>query len=175
MWSLCSRGLVVLSCPPLHSMRQCFGPGPRTKPEARCSAPASPERRLSLTLHQLGGRHSRLCVCVYWSPFSLLLWSKTKWSADHLFLPVLKLWGVIGRGTGRKRQLTMAVRIIRGMEDLVASSSQLVWSMAHQTLRRWYNGGMMPCRRLLEAWFRIGKCYQVWQLLELWRRKKEEV
>ncbi len=52
-----------LSCPPLHSMRQCFGPGPRTKPEARCSAPASPERRLSLTLHQLG-RHSRLCVCV---------------------------------------------------------------------------------------------------------------
>ncbi|XP_049443282.1 FERM domain-containing protein 4B isoform X3 [Epinephelus fuscoguttatus] len=55
----------------------------------------------------------------------------------------------------------MAVRIIRGIEDLVASSSQLVWSMAHQTLRRWYNRGLMPCRRLLEAWFRIGECYQM--------------
>ncbi|XP_068564134.1 FERM domain-containing protein 4B isoform X1 [Cebidichthys violaceus] len=55
----------------------------------------------------------------------------------------------------------MAVRIIRGMEDLVASGSQLVWSLAHQTLRRWYSRGMMPCRRLLEAWFRIGKCYQM--------------
>lgn len=60
--SLCSRGHMVLSCPPLHSMRQCFGLGPRTKPEACCSAPASPERRLSLTLHQLE-KHSRL-VCV---------------------------------------------------------------------------------------------------------------
>lgn len=57
----------------------------------------------------------------------------------------------------------MAVRIIRGMEDLVASGSQLVWSLAHQTLRRWYNRGLMPCRRFLEAWLRIGKCYQVWQ------------
>uniref|UniRef100_A0A3B5BCZ2 FERM domain-containing protein 4B-like n=1 Tax=Stegastes partitus TaxID=144197 RepID=A0A3B5BCZ2_9TELE len=55
----------------------------------------------------------------------------------------------------------MAVRIIRGMEDLMASSSQLVWSLAHQTLRRWYNRGLMPCRRILEAWFRIGKCYQM--------------
>uniref|UniRef100_A0A8C9YBH8 FERM domain containing 4B n=1 Tax=Sander lucioperca TaxID=283035 RepID=A0A8C9YBH8_SANLU len=55
----------------------------------------------------------------------------------------------------------MAVRIIHGMEDLVASSSQLVWSLAHQTLRRWYNRGLMPCRRFLEAWFRIGKCYQM--------------
>ncbi|XP_036955761.1 FERM domain-containing protein 4B isoform X3 [Acanthopagrus latus] len=55
----------------------------------------------------------------------------------------------------------MAVNIIRGMEDLVASGSQLVWSLAHQTLRRWYNRGLMPCRRLLEVWFRIGKCYQM--------------
>ncbi|XP_069570510.1 FERM domain-containing protein 4B isoform X2 [Brachyistius frenatus] len=55
----------------------------------------------------------------------------------------------------------MAVRIIRGMEDLVASGSQLVWSLAHQTLTRWYNRGLMPCRRFLEAWFRIGKCYQM--------------
>ncbi|XP_029990415.1 FERM domain-containing protein 4B isoform X4 [Sphaeramia orbicularis] len=55
----------------------------------------------------------------------------------------------------------MAVRIIRGMEDLVASSSQLIWSMAHQTLRRWYNRGLIPCQRFLETWFRIGKCYQM--------------
>ncbi|XP_029287249.1 FERM domain-containing protein 4B isoform X4 [Cottoperca gobio] len=55
----------------------------------------------------------------------------------------------------------MAVRIIRGMEDLVASGSQLVWSMAHQTLRNWYNCRLMPCRRFLEAWLRIGKCYQM--------------
>ncbi|KAM7423184.1 hypothetical protein PAMA_010962 [Pampus argenteus] len=55
----------------------------------------------------------------------------------------------------------MAVRsIMRGMEDLVASGSQLVWSLAHQTLRRWCSRGLMPCRRFLEAWFRIGKCYQ---------------
>lgn len=60
----------------------------------------------------------------------------------------------------------MAMNVIRGMEDLVASGSQLVWSLAHQTLRRWYNRGLMPCRRLLEVWFRIGKCYQVWHLLE---------
>ncbi|KAM4581652.1 FERM domain-containing protein 4B isoform 3-T3 [Fundulus diaphanus] len=55
----------------------------------------------------------------------------------------------------------MAVRIIRGLEDLVASGSQLVWSLAHETLRTWYSRGMMPCRRLLESWFRIGKCYQM--------------
>nr|XP_020489449.1 FERM domain-containing protein 4B isoform X2 [Labrus bergylta] len=55
----------------------------------------------------------------------------------------------------------MAVRIIRGMEDLVASGSQLVWSLAQQTLRRWYNNGLMPSRRFLEAWFMIGKCYQM--------------
>ncbi|XP_037535067.1 FERM domain-containing protein 4B [Nematolebias whitei] len=54
----------------------------------------------------------------------------------------------------------MALSIIRGMEDLVASGSQLVWSLAHQTLRRFYNRGMMPCRRFLESWLRIGKCYQ---------------
>ncbi|XP_034023348.1 FERM domain-containing protein 4B [Thalassophryne amazonica] len=55
----------------------------------------------------------------------------------------------------------MAARIVRGMEELVASSSQLVWSLAHRTLRRWYHHGLMPCRRFLEPWFRIGKCYQM--------------
>ncbi|XP_068170983.1 FERM domain-containing protein 4B isoform X1 [Antennarius striatus] len=55
----------------------------------------------------------------------------------------------------------MAVRIVHRMEDLVASGSQFVWSLAHQTLRRWYNHGLMPCRRFLETWFRFGKCYQM--------------
>lgn len=55
----------------------------------------------------------------------------------------------------------MAVRLVRGMEDAVASGSQLVWTLAQQTLRRWYNRGLTPCRRFLEAWFGIGKCYQV--------------
>uniref|UniRef100_A0A667XK67 FERM domain containing 4B n=1 Tax=Myripristis murdjan TaxID=586833 RepID=A0A667XK67_9TELE len=54
-----------------------------------------------------------------------------------------------------------AVRIICGVEELVASGSQYVWSLAHQTLRRWYNHGLMPCRRLLETWLRIGQCYQM--------------
>uniref|UniRef100_A0A674MK49 FERM domain containing 4B n=1 Tax=Takifugu rubripes TaxID=31033 RepID=A0A674MK49_TAKRU len=55
----------------------------------------------------------------------------------------------------------MAVRLLRGMEDVVASGSQLVWTLAHQTFRRWYNRGLTPCRRFLEAWFGIGKCYQM--------------
>ncbi|KAM4613665.1 FERM domain-containing protein 4B [Polymixia lowei] len=55
----------------------------------------------------------------------------------------------------------MAVRIISGVEDLVASSSQFVWTLAHQTLRRWYNHGLLPCRRFLETWLKIGECYQM--------------
>ncbi|XP_061779920.1 FERM domain-containing protein 4B isoform X2 [Nerophis lumbriciformis] len=51
----------------------------------------------------------------------------------------------------------MAVRLIRAMEDLMASGSQLIWSMAHQTWRRW----LLPCRRLLVAWFRTENCYQM--------------
>lgn len=70
---------------------------------------------------------------------------------------------------------TMAVRIARGMEDRVASGSQLIWSLAHQTLRRWYSRGLMPCRRLLEAWFRMGKCYQVMTAAWMLSVKKEEV
>lgn len=55
----------------------------------------------------------------------------------------------------------MAVSLVRGMEELVASGSQLVWSVAHHTLRRLWHRGLTPCRRLLEVWFGIGKCYQV--------------
>lgn len=78
---------------------------------------------------------------------------------------MLKPWGVIGWRnwpSGNRRWLGMAVQLIRGMEDLVASGSQLIWTVAHHTWRRWYNRGLTPCRRLLEAWFGIGKCYQVW-------------
>lgn len=55
--SLCSPGLVVLSCPPLNSMRQRLGRRPRTQSEALCcSAPAPTQsaERLPLTSHQLG-------------------------------------------------------------------------------------------------------------------------
>uniref|UniRef100_UPI003AAF322E FERM domain-containing protein 4B isoform X2 n=1 Tax=Centroberyx gerrardi TaxID=166262 RepID=UPI003AAF322E len=55
----------------------------------------------------------------------------------------------------------MAVRIVCGVEELVASGSQFVWGLAHQTLRRWYNHGLMPCRRFLQTWLRIGECYQM--------------
>lgn len=96
--------------------------------------------------------------------------SKAKQSGPQITLLTLKAWGVTSRrrrrrAAGRENQRSaMAVRIMRGMEDLVASGSQLVWSLAHQTLRRWYNHRLMPCRRFLETWFRMGKCYQVWQL-----------
>ncbi|KAM9813564.1 FERM domain-containing protein 4B [Neosynchiropus ocellatus] len=55
----------------------------------------------------------------------------------------------------------MAVQMLQGVEDLVASSSQLIWSLAHQTWTRWYHRRLMPCRRFLETWLRIGKCYQM--------------
>ncbi|XP_055077615.1 FERM domain-containing protein 4B isoform X2 [Periophthalmus magnuspinnatus] len=55
----------------------------------------------------------------------------------------------------------MAVRLLRGVEDLVVSSSQIIWTLAHQTLRRWYCHGLIPCQRLLETWFRVRKCYQM--------------
>ncbi|XP_077385833.1 FERM domain-containing protein 4B-like isoform X2 [Festucalex cinctus] len=55
----------------------------------------------------------------------------------------------------------MAVRMIRGMEDRVASSSQLIWSVAHETLSRWYKRALLPCQHFLVAWFRIGHGYQM--------------
>ncbi|CAL8339855.1 unnamed protein product [Lota lota] len=56
----------------------------------------------------------------------------------------------------------MAVRIMSGVEDLVASGSQLAWSLAHQTLKRWYQRGVTaPCRQLLDAWLQVGGCYQM--------------
>ncbi|KAM9799116.1 FERM domain-containing protein 4B isoform 1-T1 [Syngnathus typhle] len=55
----------------------------------------------------------------------------------------------------------MAVRMIRGIEDVVASSSQLLWTVAHETLRKWYNRALLPCQHFLVAWFRIGHGYQM--------------
>lgn len=52
-----------------------------------------------------GGRHSRPCVRARRSvdaPFSLLLWSKTKWCAHPSSLLVLKAWGVISGGKREK-------------------------------------------------------------------------
>ncbi|XP_019735027.1 FERM domain-containing protein 4B isoform X1 [Hippocampus comes] len=47
------------------------------------------------------------------------------------------------------------------MEDLLASSSQLVWSVAHETLRRWYDRALLPCQHLLGARFRIARGSQM--------------
>ncbi|XP_049589709.1 FERM domain-containing protein 4B isoform X2 [Syngnathus scovelli] len=55
----------------------------------------------------------------------------------------------------------MAMRMIRGIEDVVASSSQLLWTVAHETLRKWYNRALLPCQHFLVAWFRIGHGYQM--------------
>lgn len=148
----------------------------RTNPKTCCSgfAPASPAHRLSLTLHQLG-THSPLCVCVFVCMCcgcvdalccclkkkkiqSLLLWNRVVSSLEATVC-------------GPSRQLAMAVRLLRGVEDVLASGSQLVWTLAHQTFRRWYNRGLTPCRRFLEAWFGIGKCYQVRALIKPHQRE----
>ncbi|XP_077582723.1 FERM domain-containing protein 4B isoform X1 [Stigmatopora nigra] len=55
----------------------------------------------------------------------------------------------------------MAVRMVRGMDDMVASSSQFIWSMGHGILRRWYSRTMLPCQQFLAACFRIGHGYQM--------------
>ena len=56
----------------------------------------------------------------------------------------------------------MAMRIMSGVEDLVASSGQLAWSLAQQSLKRWYQRGVAaPCRQLMDAWLQVGGCYQV--------------
>lgn len=130
----------------------------------RHAAPLQPLQSTDSHWHYISsGKHSKDTVCV--SEYMLLsAWAQQ--SSLHISPGSEASSAAVGKGIK-----TMAVRIIRGMEDLVASGSQLVWSMAHQTLRSWYNSGMMPCRRFLDAWFTIGKCYQVWQLLEPWQRK----
>lgn len=103
-WRLCSRALVLFSCPSC-TLRQCFGLGPRTKPEAHRSAPASPERRLSLTLHQLY-RHSRFCVRVCRCSFQLVAVRRNKVVCRSSLVVIPKLWRIITRSrncpSGRK-------------------------------------------------------------------------
>ncbi|KAG7269964.1 hypothetical protein CRUP_026534 [Coryphaenoides rupestris] len=64
---------------------------------------------------------------------------------------------------GSRALPAMAVRIMSGIvEDLVASGSRVAWSLAQQTLKRWYQRGVtVPCRQLLDAWLRVGGCYQL--------------
>ncbi|XP_028854016.1 FERM domain-containing protein 4B isoform X3 [Denticeps clupeoides] len=53
--------------------------------------------------------------------------------------------------------------MVCGVEDLLASSSQFVWSLAERLVRKCYTRGLEPCRRLLQTWFRLGTLYQVHQ------------
>uniref|UniRef100_A0A3B4DJ18 FERM domain-containing protein n=1 Tax=Pygocentrus nattereri TaxID=42514 RepID=A0A3B4DJ18_PYGNA len=55
----------------------------------------------------------------------------------------------------------MALGFLCGVEDFLASGSQLVWTVAEQVLRRCYNEGLMPCRRFLQTLCRIGDVFQM--------------
>ncbi|XP_067316287.1 FERM domain-containing protein 4B isoform X4 [Pseudorasbora parva] len=55
----------------------------------------------------------------------------------------------------------MALGLLCGIEDLLASGSQLVWTLAEQVLRRCYSDGLLPCRRFLQACCHLGDVYQM--------------
>ncbi|XP_055724256.1 FERM domain-containing protein 4B-like isoform X4 [Salvelinus fontinalis] len=55
----------------------------------------------------------------------------------------------------------MAVSFMSRVEELLASSSQVVWSLAEQTLRRWSSQGLMPARRFLQTWWQLGEFYRM--------------
>ncbi|CAB1353564.1 unnamed protein product [Coregonus sp. 'balchen'] len=55
----------------------------------------------------------------------------------------------------------MALGFMSRVEELLASSSKVVWSLAEQTLRRWSSQGLMPARRFLQTWWRLGEFYQM--------------
>ncbi|XP_026117218.1 FERM domain-containing protein 4B-like isoform X2 [Carassius auratus] len=55
----------------------------------------------------------------------------------------------------------MALGLCCGIEDLLASGSQLVWTVVEQVLRRSYSDGLVPCRRFLQTWFHLGDVYQM--------------
>uniref|UniRef100_A0A8C7VQR7 FERM domain containing 4Ba n=1 Tax=Oncorhynchus mykiss TaxID=8022 RepID=A0A8C7VQR7_ONCMY len=55
----------------------------------------------------------------------------------------------------------MAVSFVSRVEELLASSSQVVWNLAEQTLRRWSSQGLMPARRFLQTWWQLGDFYQM--------------
>ncbi|XP_051753269.1 FERM domain-containing protein 4B isoform X2 [Ctenopharyngodon idella] len=55
----------------------------------------------------------------------------------------------------------MALGLLCGIEDLLASGSQLVWTLAEQVLRRCYSDGLVPCRRFLQTCCHLGDVYQM--------------
>ncbi|XP_030632989.1 FERM domain-containing protein 4B isoform X2 [Chanos chanos] len=55
----------------------------------------------------------------------------------------------------------MTLSFMCGMEDLLASGSQYVWTLAELVLTRCYTDGLVPCRRFLQAWFQLGEVYQM--------------
>ncbi|XP_036806577.1 FERM domain-containing protein 4B isoform X3 [Oncorhynchus mykiss] len=55
----------------------------------------------------------------------------------------------------------MALGFMSGVEELLASSSKVLWSLAEQTLRRWSSQGIMPTRRFLQTWWQLGEFYQM--------------
>ncbi|XP_029630595.1 FERM domain-containing protein 4B isoform X1 [Salmo trutta] len=55
----------------------------------------------------------------------------------------------------------MALGFMSRVEELLASSSKVVWSLAEQTLRRWSSQGFMPARRFLQTWWHLGEFYQM--------------
>ncbi|XP_056109688.1 FERM domain-containing protein 4B isoform X3 [Rhinichthys klamathensis goyatoka] len=55
----------------------------------------------------------------------------------------------------------MAQGLFCGIEDLLASGSQLVWTLTEQVLRRCYSDGLVPCRRFLQTCCHLGDVYQM--------------
>uniref|UniRef100_A0A8C8EHS4 FERM domain-containing protein n=1 Tax=Oncorhynchus tshawytscha TaxID=74940 RepID=A0A8C8EHS4_ONCTS len=55
----------------------------------------------------------------------------------------------------------MALGFMSGVEELLASSCKVVWSLAEQTLRRWSSQGIMPAPRFLQTWWQLGEFYQM--------------
>ncbi|XP_056606395.1 FERM domain-containing protein 4B isoform X1 [Triplophysa dalaica] len=55
----------------------------------------------------------------------------------------------------------MALGMFCGIEDLLASGSQFMWSLTEQVLRRCYGDGLVPCRRFLQAWCLLGDVYEM--------------
>lgn len=136
----------------------------RLSPDTDCS----PSRWLSATWRQ-PGRHSTQCVFV--PPNGSFYHITTHLSRAHsserqdIVSPACfgEAWASHVE-IGQRREVK-AARAIRGMEDLLASSNQLVWSVVHKTLRRWYESALLPCQHFLRAHFRIAHGSQVWRLL----------
>ncbi|XP_073671292.1 FERM domain-containing protein 4B isoform X4 [Paramisgurnus dabryanus] len=55
----------------------------------------------------------------------------------------------------------MALGMFCGVEDLLASGSQIVWTLAEQVLRRCYSDGLVPCRRFMQTWCHLGDVYEM--------------